>query len=68
MFAAGGVNDSTARLLTVMLYEAGRFNQLAAAKWLREQGAEWPTVYKKGRWSGVLLEWAIAEGFEPPTN
>jgi hypothetical protein len=52
----------TPELLTVMLNAAG--NKLAAAQWLRQQGAEWPDLlyYLISRWSGETLEWARAEG------
>jgi hypothetical protein len=45
---------------------AGTRDQLAAAKWLREQGAEWPTGGVCNMWFGSVREWAIAEGFTPP--
>jgi hypothetical protein len=58
-------------LLTEMLLAAGAYSKLAAAKWLRQQGAEWPAVlcsvwYQK--WSGDTLEWARAEGCTSPTE
>jgi hypothetical protein len=34
----------TAGMLRDMLQMAGVYNKLAAAKWLRQQGAEWPAV------------------------
>jgi hypothetical protein len=43
---------------------AGRYNQLAAAQWLREQGAEWPAVL--WRWRHGVLAWARAEGCTSP--
>jgi hypothetical protein len=52
-----------------MLLYAGAHGHLAAAEWLREQGAEWPTtlgIYDDARekvnWSGDVLEWARDEG------
>jgi hypothetical protein len=55
-------------LLTEMLDNAAGENQLAAAKWLREQGAEWPssTAFNHRAWSGELLEWARAEDCTSP--
>jgi hypothetical protein len=56
--------------LTSMLDIAGTHNHLAAAQWLRQQGAEWPAVlggslavnYRLTPWSDELLAWARAEG------
>jgi hypothetical protein len=59
---------SSIAMLTEMLDYAGANNKLAAAKWLREHGAAWPTVFTQRRWTGAVLEWAVAEGFTPPTN
>jgi hypothetical protein len=54
----------SAALLTDMLSSASRWNKLAAAKWLRQQGAEWPDRVRVGRrkWTGDVLQWATAEG------
>eukprot|EP00953_Heterococcus_sp_UTEX-ZZ885_P002701 1976-Heterococcus_DN1.PRE.2 len=51
-------------LLTDMLSCAGKWDKLAAAQWLRQQGAEWPDRVRTGRrkWTGAVLQWAIAEG------
>jgi hypothetical protein len=49
-------------VLSKMLDKAASVNKLAAAKWLREQGAEWPTVFAWSPWSGAALQWAKAEG------
>jgi hypothetical protein len=48
------------RALTTMLNIAGCNGQLDAAKWLRQQGAEWPEslFYGLKEWSGATLEWA----------
>jgi hypothetical protein len=62
-----GLLTSAARLAE-MLDWAGFCNDLAVAKWLREQDAEWPTEYRWQPWSDEVLQWAIAEGFTPPTN
>jgi hypothetical protein len=50
--------------LTMLLNIAGAHNKLAAAKWLRQQGAEWPALLSLGgqRWLGDTLTWARAEG------
>jgi hypothetical protein len=42
-----------------MLNAAGANSKLAAAKWLRQQGAEWPAVIN---WCGCSLDWAGSEG------
>jgi hypothetical protein len=53
-----------AAMLTRMLNVAGAHDKLAAAQWLREQGAEWHEVLRCRRvlcaisWSGDLLQWA----------
>jgi hypothetical protein len=62
----GVVSESTH--LTDMLQAAGAYKRLAAAQWLRQQGAEWPdslTYYWRGRckrWKGEVLAWARAQG------
>jgi hypothetical protein len=61
-------------LLTLMLRAAGANEQLVAAQWLRQQGAEWPDVlqhrydFELRRWSGAVLEWARAEGCTSPVQ
>jgi hypothetical protein len=62
--------DLTADMLTVMLNAAGARSKLAAAQWLRQQGAEWPAqlVYNNTRWLGDTLAWARAEGCRSPIN
>jgi hypothetical protein len=62
-----GLLTSTARL-TCMLDMTAFCEHLAAAKWLREHGAQWPTEFKYASWRGRVLEWAVAEGFIPPTH
>jgi hypothetical protein len=54
----------TPEALTDMLYAAGAFDKLAAAQWLRQQGAEWPAVLHSlvSCWSGEILAWARGEG------
>jgi hypothetical protein len=57
-----GLLNSTARL-TVMLNHAGHYNKLAAAQWLRDRDAQWPTQFVAWRpWSDDLVAWARAEG------
>jgi hypothetical protein len=51
-----------ASLLSELLNEAASHNQLAAAQWLKEQGAEWPAAFGWASWSDEVLEWARAEG------
>jgi hypothetical protein len=59
----------TATLLTHLLNYAGAYNHLAAAQWLRQQGAEWPAKLATSRaWSGEMLAWARAEGCTAPTE
>eukprot|EP00953_Heterococcus_sp_UTEX-ZZ885_P029563 15686-Heterococcus_DN1.PRE.2 len=54
--------------LTDALEFAGGHGQLAAAQWLRVQGAEWPTGSVCSMWLGDVLEWATANGFTMPAN
>jgi hypothetical protein len=53
-----------ADMLVEMLNIAGAYNNLAAAKWLRQQGAEWPEVlcYRDQRWPVAMLDWAGPAG------
>jgi hypothetical protein len=61
-----GLLTNTA-LLTELLDDAAWDNKLAAAKWLRAQGAEWPTRFIKWRpWSHEVLQWAKAAGCTTP--
>jgi hypothetical protein len=55
-------------MLTEMLNSAGACNQLAAAQWLRHQGAEWPDQHSGygSRWSADVLAWATTEGYTAP--
>jgi hypothetical protein len=56
-----------------MLNVAGASGKLAAVKWLREHGAEWPPILRyttvehpRGRrfnmWSGATIAWAVEQG------
>jgi hypothetical protein len=65
-------------LLTDMLNAAGAKEQLEAAKWLRQRGAEWPAVLlvvlpcdagekQAHKWRNATLRWARAEGCTSPT-
>jgi hypothetical protein len=56
--------EFTAEMLTGLLQLAGGSSKLAAAKWLRQQGAEWPPVLQ--RWPAEMLAWATAEGCTSP--
>jgi hypothetical protein len=62
--------EFTAGKLTDMLNAAGAYNKLAAAKWLRQQEAEWPAKldWFNTQWSGETLAWARAEGCTSPTE
>jgi hypothetical protein len=63
-------SDAPPQLLTDMLQAAGAHQQLAVAQWLRQQGADWPSllVYLNGfdgivlGWRGAVREWARAAG------
>eukprot|EP00953_Heterococcus_sp_UTEX-ZZ885_P005459 3413-Heterococcus_DN1.PRE.1 len=59
-----------APVLLEALQVAGTFDQLAAAQWLRQQGAEWPTLlrFNVEPWSDALVAWARAEGCTSPTS
>jgi hypothetical protein len=62
---------ASAELLTESLGYAGGCSNLLAAKWLRQQGAEWPLVlrdYEGTSWHGDVLAWARAEGCSTPTK
>jgi hypothetical protein len=62
---------STAAQLTDMLLRAGANNCLQAAKWLRQQGADWPPVLNCGvdmEWKYHVLAWARAEGCTAPSG
>jgi hypothetical protein len=54
---------ATPAKLTSLLNIAGGNNHLAAAQWLRQQGAEWPARLHcfGNRWSGRTLAWARDE-------
>jgi hypothetical protein len=64
----------TPAVLTDMLNAAGAHDKLAAAHWLRQQGAEWPDVLRDSAaylwpsWSGTTLAWARAEGCTSPSK
>jgi hypothetical protein len=71
--------DEMDDMLDMMLNAAGAKGHLKAAKWLRQQGAEWPPVlrfvtqYANGgedafEWQHNTLEWARAEGCTAPTT
>jgi hypothetical protein len=53
-------------LLTSMLNVAAVHNKLAAAQWLRQQGAEWPAAMRAH--SAEVLAWATAEGYQLPAH
>jgi hypothetical protein len=64
--------DWNANLLIRMLNCAGVCSKLAAAQWLRQQGAQWPSRLRAHDpndivlWSGEVLQWARAEGCNAP--
>eukprot|EP00953_Heterococcus_sp_UTEX-ZZ885_P020051 11208-Heterococcus_DN1.PRE.1 len=58
-----------AQMLTQLLQAAGAHKRLAAAQWLREQGAAWPVRLQDRwgkQWRGPCLEWARSEGCDLP--
>jgi hypothetical protein len=58
-----------AQMLTQLLQAAGAHKRLAAAQWLREQGAAWPVRLQDRwgkQWRGPCLEWARSEGCDSP--
>jgi hypothetical protein len=58
-----------AGMLAQMLNVAGAHNKLAAAKWMRAQGAQWPTMLVWCTvWPSSAVEWARAEGCTSPTE
>jgi hypothetical protein len=72
LYACGILTEP--QLLTDTLNVAGSRGNLAASQWLRQQGAEWPTVLRftalsrNFQWSGEVLAWARAEGCTAPTE
>jgi hypothetical protein len=63
-----GVLSGTAQL-TRLLRTAASNSNLAAAQWLRHQGAAWPKklVSDDGKaWPGESLAWARAQGYISP--
>jgi hypothetical protein len=57
--------------VTYMLGYAAEHNKLAAAKWLREQGAEWPRPLSMPFWTKKMQAWARSEGYtgvRPPLH
>jgi hypothetical protein len=56
--------------LTIMLNAAGICNRLDAAKWLRERGANWPTLLQDTgtwvRWDDDMVQWAREQGCTSP--
>jgi hypothetical protein len=59
--------------LTQMLAAAGANGKLAAAQWLRAQGAGWPdvlqfTALEQQQWQGDVLEWARDQGCTSPVE
>jgi hypothetical protein len=67
-----GIFDSAATLTLALNYAGANNTGLAAAQWLRQQGADWPAVLysehevKPGPWCDATLEWARAEGCTAP--
>jgi hypothetical protein len=55
---------ATPDMLQEMLNAAGAWEQLAAAQWLRQQGADWPASlqYRGTLWNDACLIWARQQG------
>jgi hypothetical protein len=70
LFSVISLLSEDARYKTNMLKSAGARNHLAAAQWLRTQGAQWPAVLSdySRPWQGEVLAWARAEGCTAPTE
>jgi hypothetical protein len=65
----------TTRQLTGLLSVAGGCSSLTLAKWLRQQGAEWPAVLRVigmydelDQWPDIAVAWARAEGCTAPVQ
>jgi hypothetical protein len=66
-YLAGVEPAASTAQLTEMLNDAGMYNWLSIAQWLRQQGAEWPAVLGLGHaWKGKALQWARDEGCTSP--
>jgi hypothetical protein len=64
-----GLLSSTAQLTRLLRAAAASNSNLAAAQWLKQHGAEWPTklVSANGKaWPGESLAWARAQGCTSP--
>jgi hypothetical protein len=59
---------ATAAQLVELLAAAGALRGLGVAKWLRQEGAEWPAElrYLSYLWKGTVLQWAGGEGCTSP--
>jgi hypothetical protein len=64
------LESKPARVLSNMLNIAGCNGHLDAAKWLRQQGAAWPSILRVvfTEWSGPALVWAREEGCTSPVH
>jgi hypothetical protein len=62
------VEPANAVQLTELLNLAGSCDHLDVAKWLRQQGAEWPAVlrFDGNSWVHVMVQWARGEGCTSP--
>jgi hypothetical protein len=60
----------TTEELTDMLQQVGTMGSLATAKWLRNEGAEWPSLLKYGdmNWVEHIINWAKEAGCVSPLN
>jgi hypothetical protein len=69
VYMLGVEPEPSAAQLTELLNAAGVSGRLSVAKWLRQQGAEWPAVLRsrfERPWSSTALQWARAEGCTSP--
>jgi hypothetical protein len=59
----------SAELLELALNHTGMLNELQAAQWFRQHGAEWPAVLGNSvdeEWHDDIVAWARAEGCDSP--
>jgi hypothetical protein len=64
------VRINATQLSRTLNITTGAYNNLAAVKWLRDQGAAWPAVLRRDQrqWTDDALTWARAEGCTSPTT
>jgi hypothetical protein len=60
----------TPAVLTDLLNESGVVSDITVSKWLRKQGAEWPTVlvFNNQKWPPPTVRWARKQGCTSPCS